>query len=140
MTSKRRTGKAPSAERTGTTTPLEWVVAALGLGVVLAAIAVLLHQTTSAGDRPPTIVTEVSSVSRMGAAYRVEVRVANIGERTAGELKIEGTLGGPGGALETSDVMLDYLPPDSTRQVSLLFSRNPHGSTLTIRAVSFRDP
>lgn len=139
MTSKRRAGKAPPQERTGTTTPLEWVAALLGLAVVLAALGVLVHQASSGGG-PAVIATEVTAVERAGASYRVEVRVVNRGERTAGQLKVEGTIDGPGGEPETSDTVIDYLPPHSTRPVSLLFTRDPRRAHLSVRAVSFSDP
>lgn len=135
MTSKRRT-KAPPDERTGTTTPLEWVVAVLGLCVVLAALSVLLHQALTRGNGPPAIVTSVVDVTRAGEAYVVEVLVENRGARTAAELKIEGSLG----ADETSDTTIDYLPPKSTRPIGLLFTKDPRSTRLTIRAVSFTDP
>ena len=136
MTSKRRTGKAPPAERTGTTTPLEWVVAILGLCVVLAALAVLAHQALTRGDGAPVIATSVIDVKRAGESYVVEVLVENRGERTAAQLKIEGTLGTD----ETSDTVLDYLPPRSTRPIGLMFTKDPRSAKLTVRAVSFTDP
>jgi uncharacterized protein (TIGR02588 family) len=46
---------------------------------------------------------------------------------------------GPGGEAETSDTVIDYLPPGSTRPISLLFSRDPSAG-LNVRAVSFSDP
>jgi uncharacterized protein (TIGR02588 family) len=139
MTSKRRIGKAPPEQRTGTTTPLEWLVAAIGLCVVLAALSVLVHQTMKGGDGPPAIVTEVVEVRQVGETYMVELRVENRGERTAGQLKIQGQVATPDGPAETSDTVIDYLPPHSTRPVTLLFTRDP-GSALTVRPVSFTDP
>ncbi|HTE50205.1 MAG TPA: hypothetical protein VK698_04980 [Kofleriaceae bacterium] len=140
MTSKRRVGKAPPEERTGTTTPLEWAAALLGLAVVLAALAVLVQQAVSGGGGSPIIATEVIAIERAGTSYRVEVRVVNRGERTAGQLKIEGTIDGTGGEPETSDTVLDYLPPHSRRPVILLFTRDPRRNHLAVRAVSFADP
>jgi uncharacterized protein (TIGR02588 family) len=140
VTSKRRAGKAPAEERTGTTTPLEWAAALLGLAVVLAALVVLVHQALTGGDGAPIIATEVTAVERAGASYRVEIRVVNRGERTAAQLKIEGTIEGPGGEPETSDTVIDYLPARSTQPVSLLFSRDPRRAHLSVRAVSFTDP
>ncbi len=140
MTSKRRTGKAPAEERTGTTTPLEWAAALLGLAVVLAALGVLAYQAATNGDGPPVIATEVTAVERSGGSYRVEVRVVNRGGHTAAQLKIEGSIEGAGGEPETSDTVIDYLPARSTRPVSLLFSRDPRRAHLAVRAVSFTDP
>lgn len=140
MTSKRRTGKAPAAERTGTTTPLEWAAALLGLAVVVAALVVLVRQAVIGGDGPPVIATEVTAVEAAGAGYRVDVRVVNRGERTAAALKVEGTIEGPGGDPETSDTIIDYLPAHSTQPVSLLFSRDPRRAHLAVRAVSFTNP
>ena len=140
MTSKRRAGKAPPAQRTGTTTPLEWVAALLGLVVVLAALAVLVRQAASGDGGPPVIATEVTAVERTGATYRVEVRVVNRGESTAAQLTIEGTIDSPGGEPEKSDTVIDYLPARSTRPVSLLFTRDPRRAHLAVRATSFTDP
>jgi uncharacterized protein (TIGR02588 family) len=140
VTSKRRAGKTPPEERTGTTTPLEWVAALLGLVVVLAALVVLVHQALLGGDGPPVIATEVTAVERGGGSYRVEVRVVNRGGRTAAQLKIEGTIEGPGGVPETSDTVIDYLPAHSTQPINLLFTRDPRRAQLAVRVVSFTDP
>lgn len=140
MTRKKRSGSDRSTPRTGTTTPLEWLVAVVGLALVVGTIAVLLHHTRENGDHPPEIVAEASSVSRAGAAYLVEVRVENRGGRPAGSLKIEGTHRGAGDEEEVSDVVVDYLAPHSTGQVTLMFSRDPRRGSLAVRAVSFREP
>lgn len=140
MTSKRRAGKAPPQERTGTTTPLEWVAALVGLAVVVGALTVLGYQALFSSGGPPIIATEVTAVERSGATYRVDVRVVNRGERTAAQLKVEGTIEGPGGEPEKSDAMIDYLPARSSRPVSLLFGRDPRRTHLTVRAISFTEP
>ena len=139
MTSKRRTGRAPPEKRTGTTTGLEWLLAFIGLALVVGALAVLLHQATTGGNGPPAIATEVVSVRPVDGAYRVEVRVSNRGGQTAAELKLAGILSHPGGGAETSDTVIDYLPPHSSRTVTFSFARDPRAAELSVRVVSLLD-
>ncbi len=48
----------------------------------------------------------------------VEIEVANRGGAPPASCKIEGKVAGPGGEAETSDTVIDYLPPRSTRPIT----------------------
>ncbi len=69
----------------------------------------------------------------------MEVRVSNRGVQTAAELKIAGMLSHPGGGADTSDTVIDYLPPQSSRTVTFSFARDPRAAQLSVRVVSFLD-
>ncbi len=122
----RRRKAAPQARA------LEW-----GFGVGSAILVVLLlGYLAYQGIRtqnPPGFALEVRQVERVGTAYQVSVEVRNTGDSTAADVAVRGVAGG--GEPETSETVLDFLPPRSARQAVLLFTRDPADRlTLSVRA------
>lgn len=118
---------------------LEYVIAAVGLLLVAAAIGFLGYEAFTGGNAPPNVSIEVIRVTRSSGGYLVTLAVRNTGDETAAELGIEGTVARPSQEPETSDVTFDYLPPDSVREGGLFFTHNPKGA-LTLRVLGFREP
>lgn len=118
---------------------LEYVVAAIGLLFVIAAIGFMSYKAFTHGDQPPMISLRVVQVERSSGGYLVSIEARNTGDDTAAELGVEGTVERPGQEPETSETTFDYLPPDSVREGGLFFSENP-GGALTLRVLSYREP
>jgi uncharacterized protein (TIGR02588 family) len=55
-------------------------------------------------------------------------------------MEIESKVTAAGEDEETSMVILNYVPGHSARQGGLLFTRNPHSSSLAVRAIGFAKP
>lgn len=118
---------------------LEYVVAAVGLLLVVAAAGFLGYEALTEGNAPPNIRVEVVNVVRSSGGYLVTLAAHNSGDETAADLAIEGTVTRPGQESETSDVTFDYLPPDSAREGGLFFTQDPRGA-LTLRVLGYREP
>lgn len=119
--------------------PLEWVVAGLGLILVLGAVGFMLFKTFTNSDAPPTVQLRILDVTASSGGYLVLVEAHNSGDEAAAELGIEGTIERGGETVETSATTFDFLPSDSVREGGLFFSQDPRGS-LTLRVLGYREP
>lgn len=114
---------------------LEWTSGAVGLILVLTAIAILAWQGLKGGDAPPEIEVRPTGVARSGDGWRLDVEVSNTGESTAQDVVVEGRLGD-----DTSEVTLDYLPGDGRRAASLVFTTRPDPAAVELRVRGWVDP
>lgn len=114
---------------------LEWVSGAVGLIIVLGAVAILAWQGLKGGDAPPEIALRTTAVERSGDAWRLDVEVSNTGERTAQDVVIEARH-----ADETAQVTLDYLPGDGRREASLIFSTRPDPAAVQLQVQGWAAP
>lgn len=112
----------------------EWVVAALGLILTLALLGFLLRSALDGSRRPPDISVAVDSVVRQNSGWLAFVTATNAGDATAADVTLEGAIDG---GSQPSSVVLDYLPPRSSRGAVLMFPSDPTGR-LTVRATGFR--
>lgn len=62
------------------------------------------------------------------------------GTGAADDLTIEGQLNRGGSTVETSEILLDYLPSSSSRRGGLYFRNDPADYELVLRASGYRDP
>ena len=116
-------------------TALEGATGAVGLILVLTAIAILAWQGLKGGDAPPEIELRPTAVARSGDAWRLDIEVSNTGESTAQDVVVEGRFGD-----ETSEVTLDYLPGDGRRAASLVFTTRPDPAAVELRVRGWVDP
>jgi uncharacterized protein (TIGR02588 family) len=119
---------------------LEWPVAALGAVLVGGAIAFLVYQSLLRDLSPPDIRLVAEQVLDLRNGYLVRFSAFNEGQSTAAEVAIEGELVGSDGEVEISEVVLDYLPPRSSREGGLLFENDPRAGALTLRARGYAKP
>jgi len=121
------------------TSLLEWVVAAIGLVLVVSAVWVMLAEARRERT-PPDIAVRADSVHALpGGGFLVRFTAHNRGRETAAEVEIVGELRDAAGTA-TSRVRLDYLPGESRRGGGLLFARDPGTGTLVLRAEGYREP
>jgi uncharacterized protein (TIGR02588 family) len=78
-------------------------------------------------------------VTQVGSGWLVEIEATNLGHSAASHLEILGELPAPGG-VEQRSVVLDYVPPRSSRRGGLYFSGDPRARPLTLRAVGYQSP
>lgn len=120
---------------------LEWVIAALGLVLVVGTIALTLHDALGSPDAPPSLVVRADSVVALdGAGFLVRFTAENRGERTAADVPITGELRVGADSTESSEATLDYVPGRSRRRGGLYFRSDPRRGTLELRAGGFQDP
>ena len=136
-------GRDPTAAERGwrgAASPLEWVVAGLSTVLVLGAAGFLLRDAVEAPPTPARITVEVDSVVPAGEGFLVEFRARNEGHTTAAGLTVEGEVQDDSGAVEKSQVTLDYVPARGTRKGGLFFTRDPRRGRLELRPQGYGRP
>ena len=127
-----------SSEQSGI--PLaEKVIGALSAAVILGLMAFLAVRALGNDRSPPDIVVEMRAVTQVGTGWLVQVEATNLGHSAAAHLEIVGELPAAGG-VEQRSVVLDYVPPRSSRQAGLYFTGDPRARPLTLRAVGYQSP
>ncbi len=122
------------------TSPLEWAVAALGGALLALGIGYMLYNAVAHPSGIPRITVEVVSIEHDGTYHHVGFVARNAGQATAAEVAIRGELRQDGATVEESETVLDFLPQQSERRGTLLFSSDPAASELTVRPLGFREP
>jgi uncharacterized protein (TIGR02588 family) len=120
--------------------PWEWAVALLGLVLVLGSMGFLAYQAVAGDDSPPDILIQANAIMPVRAGYLVQIQAINQGGSTAAELRIEGTLMGERGSVESSEAVIDYVPAHSHRNGGLFFTKDPRQFTLQLRATGYAEP
>ena len=118
----------------------EWVVAGLGLVLVLATLGYLLFQAVTEPAEPPLIAVEAGQPRQFAAGYQLSFSARNAGNETAANVTIVGELLANGSPVESSQTTLDYIPAESQRNGGLFFSRDPGEYVLELRAVGYETP
>ena len=118
----------------------EWVVAGVGLVLLLASLAYLTYEALMHEPTPPAPVVEALGSERQGERWLVKFRVTNRGTLTAERLKVAGALRQQGAVVEESDTEFDFLPGRSSREGGLFFARDPAGLQLELAARSYQQP
>jgi uncharacterized protein (TIGR02588 family) len=118
----------------------EWVVALFGVVLVLGSIGFMAYQVVAGDDSPPDVLIRTDTILPVETGYLVQIRAVNQGGSTAAELRIEGTLRGERGRVETSEIVIDYIPAHSHRKGGLFFTQDPRQFTLQLRAKGYAEP
>ncbi len=119
---------------------MEWIIAVLGMAVLLVALGFILYRAVTHESKPPDLSVSVESVERGEQGYRVDFLVNNSGTQTAAAVVIEGELSNGGQSVEKSNATLAYAPANSTRRGGLYFTNDPRLYEMTIRAGGFEKP
>lgn len=118
----------------------EWLVAALGLLLLLATLGYLGYHALAEPRRPPEPVAQVVRVERLAQGFLVRVRVANRGGETASALKLAGVLKRGDEVVEESEADFQYLPGGSSREGGLFFAHDPAQFALELRPKGYEKP
>ncbi|MDQ3088505.1 MAG: TIGR02588 family protein [Acidobacteriota bacterium] len=118
----------------------EWIIAAVGLILVVAALGTTLYRAVTEESTPPILEISVKAIVPTSNGYLVEFRVKNTGNQTAAALTIEGELKRGAESVETSTASLAYAPANSQREGGLFFTKNPNEFELNIRALGYEKP
>lgn len=118
----------------------EWVVAGIGLLLLLATLGYLTWHALSSSATQPQPVIEVLGVEQQQQHFLVRIRVHNQGRTTAQALRIVGELKRQDQVVETSDLEFAYLPAESSREAGLLFRHDPRTLQLELQPRSYQKP
>ena len=124
----------------GQVSPWEWLVAAVGLVLVVGTIGFMLYHAIAGGDAPPQFEVEVVSIEQAGSGFLVTFTATNRGDMTAADVVVEGELRDDTGSKETSTATFTYIPAGSSREGGLYFAQDPRQFQLEVRAKGFERP
>lgn len=130
---------AKTPRRVDRDTPLiEWIVAGIGVGVIISVISWLLLQAQRPVT-PPSIDVVAERTVPVPSGFLVQFVARNVGTSSAQNVTIEGTLG-DGAAVESARTMIDHVPGDSEVRGGLFFRVDPRSARLRLRAVGYQEP
>jgi len=130
-------------ERPKKTPVWEWIIAAVGFILVVAALGTTLYRAVIEESTPPILEISVEAIVPTANGYLVNFSVKNNGNQTAAGLTVEGELktdAEGAESVETSSATLAYAPANSRREGGLFFSKNPNEYRLEIRAKGYEKP
>lgn len=118
----------------------EWILAAIGLVMVISVIGSMLYRAATQDKSPPNLEVVVTAVTATASSHHVEFEVKNTGNRSAAAVIVEADLLKGGQSVETSTAALAYVPANSVRSGGLYFSRNPNDLELKMRVTGYEKP
>ncbi|BBC72067.1 conserved hypothetical protein [Altererythrobacter sp. B11] len=120
---------------------LQKLAAAAGLAISAALLGFITWTALTAADAGPPEISVVAERTVRGAdGYVVEFVARNASPHTAADVQIEGQLEQGGQVIETSQSSLAYVPGGSERRGGLIFTQDPAGGKLQLRATGFEEP
>lgn len=119
---------------------LEWVIASVGLAIVIAVVGVLIYEAV-AGDRsPPDVKLTVQSVRPVQNGFLVKIRAENIGGEPAARVSIAAEVWAQSKVVESRETQFEHLPPHSSREAGVFFQRDPRPNEIRMRALGYEEP
>jgi len=119
---------------------LEWVISALGLLTVAAAVGVLLYEAIAGDKSPPEVQLTVQSIVQQPSGFLVKIRAENIGGEPAAGVEISAELVENGKVIEASGTQFDHLPPRSASEGGVFFRRDPRQVEIRLQARGYEEP
>lgn len=118
---------------------LEWTVFGVSLTLILCVVALLVREQVAGSRRPAALAVTVGEPVRTGESFAVPIDVANQGDTTAEDVRVE-AVGTWGSASERGETVLPFVPYRSHRRAWLTFTRDPGSGRLTARVLGYREP
>ncbi len=118
----------------------EWLVAGVGLVLLLASLSYLLHDAWTGEQGPPVPVVRLVGMQQQDGHHLVQVKVFNQGRSTAAALRVEGELRRGGEVVERSELEFQHVPGRSSREGGLFFRQDPRTLQLVLSARSYQKP
>lgn len=133
--------KSEDEKKQSESTPVwEWIIAVVGLILVVGAIGSAFYSAVFSKSTPPILSVTSEPPQPSGDGFIVPFHVKNTGNRTAAAVTIEGELKSGDEVAETSTATLTYSPAHSERGGGLYFTKNPQQFNLQIRATGYQEP
>jgi uncharacterized protein (TIGR02588 family) len=118
----------------------EWLVAGIGLALLVGSLGYLVHDALVDEGRSPAPAVRVTGIEAQGGRYLVRLQVGNESRATAADLRVEGELRRGAEVVERSETEFAYLPGRSVREGGLYFRQDPRSFELVLSARSYQKP
>lgn len=112
--------------------PGERAIGVFGALLVCAMLTVLVHQAVT-WHGPPELAAQITHVQHTDTGYAASVVVENTGGRTAEGVRVTGEVTRDGTVVDTASTTIGYVPPDSHREVTLVFTTDPERPNADLR-------
>jgi uncharacterized protein (TIGR02588 family) len=126
--------------RPGDTPRLEWLLGALGLALLAAAVSYLTYQGLSNPSKPGAVVVTVLDVRAVGGAHVVKFSVRNEGDENLSHLHLVARLSDGDREIEAAPAFIDYLPARSEQRGGVYLKHDPRRHTLRIDPAGYMEP
>ena len=120
---------------------LEWTVFGVSAVIIAAMVALLIHDATTSEEKalPDLRVTLGEPAPRSGG-YVVPVVVANVGDATAEQARIQIVLRSGKDVVEIAELMIAFVPRKSQREASVVFRRDPACCEMVAHTIAYETP
>lgn len=122
------------------TSVVEWIVAAVGLALVVLSVGYIAYTALTTRGTPPDLEIRESSVKRMPEGFLVEFSVVNRGDATAANVVIEGRLLDGEEEVQVKTTTINYVASGSVQKGGLFFTEDPGRYRLEVKAIGFERP
>jgi uncharacterized protein (TIGR02588 family) len=121
---------------------VEWVVFAVGLALLLCALAYLVYEGATMGSEPPSIEVRLGAPEQRAHNFIVPVAITNHGDETAEGIAVEVLLEEDGTGREPvrGELTIAFLPRRATRKGFVTFQQDPRAARLTARVLGYERP
>jgi uncharacterized protein (TIGR02588 family) len=121
---------------------VEWVVFAVGLALLLCALAYLVYEGATMGNDPPSLEVRLGAPEQRAHNFIVPVTITNHGDETAEGIAVEVLLEGDGTGREPvrGGLTIAFLPRRATREGFVTFQQDPRAARLTARVLGYERP
>lgn len=120
--------------------PLEWLLAAVGLVLLLASVGYLLFDAWDGRGAAPAPQVRVTAIEPQQGRFLVRFRVSNESRTPAANLRVVGELRRGEELVESSETEFAFVPGRSWREGGLFFARDPRTLRLELGARSYQAP
>lgn len=119
---------------------IEWVTGALSAAVVLVVIVWIGKDALMDRDISPDLEGGALQVEARSQGFQVLFEIRNRSSQTASQVAVRGEVLEKSKPVETAETVVDYVPGHSKAKGGIVFQNDPHGKTISIRAISFNEP
>jgi TIGR02588 family protein len=118
----------------------EWATGVVSAVIVLAMIAWIAGETLLQEDLPPSFSLTVTAVTPVENGHRVEFDILNKGTLTAAAVSVRGEIMEQGQPIDDAEVTFDYVAGKSKASGGVVFTEDPAGRDVQLRAMGYTDP
>lgn len=119
---------------------VEWLTGLASSLIVFSILCWVGFEALTQKAEPPDLAVVINGDSQTEAGRHVEFRIVNRSDRTAATVSVRGEAMQEGRAVETHEVILDYVPAQSSARGAFIFSSNLAGLQIRIRPGSYAAP